>query len=139
MDRPRVLIICTDSDLMRTLHDAFSRKGDFEVCGNAFNGAKSIADTLEIHPDLVILELGSFPQAGLEAVKAIKKSNTELPIFLITNRHSMEEEKEAFSHGINVVFERDFEFNSILMNARAICGLTSSNLKPKSTTKGRTS
>jgi DNA-binding response OmpR family regulator len=125
---PRVFIACSDNSLMRRLHDAFGREGNFEVCGDAIHRAKAVDEAIELHPDLVILELGSSPQEGFRAAKVLKRARPDLPIFLITERHDMEHEKEALSSGIDAVFEKDFDFKSLIMNARAVCGLTSSNL-----------
>lgn len=128
MRRPRVLIACNDNSLKRRLRDAFGGEGDFEVCGEAIHGAEAVGEAIELHPDLVILELGSSPQERFKAAEALKRARPHLSIFLVTERHGMQDEKEALSSGIDAVFEKDFDYKAIIMNARAACGLTSSNL-----------
>lgn len=123
-----MVIACSDDSLISRLQDAFGRDGNFEVCGEAIHGPEALGGAIELHPDLVILELGSCPQQGFEAAKALKRARPDLPIFLVTERHGMEDEKGALSSGIDAVFEKDFDSESIVMNARAACGLTSPNL-----------
>ena len=53
-----------------------------------------------------------------------------MPIFLITEKCDAREEKEALSHGIDAVFEKDSELKSIVMNARAACGFTERDADP---------
>lgn len=128
MRKPRVFIACSDISLIRRLHDAFRSEDHFEVCGEAIYGAEPFGEAIRLHPDLVILELGSSPQEGFNAAKALKKARPDLAIFLITDRHGVHEEKEALASGVDAVFEKDFDYKSMIMNARAACGLTSSNL-----------
>lgn len=124
----RVYIACSDDSLTRRFRDAFGRERDLEVCGETIHGTEALLEAIEFHPDLVILELGSSPQEEFEAVKALKRARPHLPIFLVTERHAMQDEKEAFSSGIDAVFEKDCDCKLIIMNARVACGLTSSNL-----------
>lgn len=126
--RQRVFIAYGGNSLIRRLRDAFGGECDFEVCGEATHGAEAVGEAIELHPDLVILELGSSPQEEFEAVKALKRAKPHLPIFLVTERHAMQDEKEALSSGIAAVFEKDCDCKLIIMNARVACGLTSSNL-----------
>jgi DNA-binding NarL/FixJ family response regulator len=119
---PRVFLTCGDAVLCETLRSSFQAQG-FVVCGEARNGVKGIKKVMELVPDLVILEKGLFPLDGFEVAEALKLILPEVPLFLVAEHHDLETEKEALSHGIDAVFEKDHDFTSLVRNARAVCGL----------------
>ena len=70
--RPRVFVACRDNSLVRRLHDVFGREANFEVCGEAIHAAEPLGGAINLQRDLAILELGSPPQEGFKAAKALK-------------------------------------------------------------------
>ena len=80
-------------------------------------------EAVDLFPDLVVLG-SEMPQIDdFEVAEALKLSMPEVPVFLVTEVLGMEAEKIALSHGIDAVFERNEDLNSLVMNARAACGL----------------
>jgi hypothetical protein len=47
----------------------------------------------------------------------------DVPVFLVAEKNGVEVEKEALACGIDAVFEKNHDFTSLVMNARAVCGL----------------
>jgi hypothetical protein len=72
---------------------------------------------------LVVLGLEVSPTDDFEVAEALKLSMPEVPVFLVTELLGMETEKIALAHGIDAAFERNEDLNSLVMNARAACGL----------------
>jgi CheY-like chemotaxis protein len=120
---PRVFLSCGDAAFCDVLRSSFQSESDFVVCGETTSGVEAIKKTIELLPDLVVLEMEMSPLDGFEAAEAIKLVMPEVPVFLIAGQHNVEVEKEAFSRGIDAVFEKGRDFTSLLMNARAVCGL----------------
>jgi hypothetical protein len=59
----------------------------------------------------------------------------EVLVFLIEAQPGMDAEKEAFAHGIDAVFEKGHDCESIVKNARAACAWN----EPQSAITKRTS
>ena len=78
---------------------------------------------MELLPDLVVLETQILPMDGFEVAETLKLIMPEIPLFLVMEQHCLETEKEALSRGIDAVFAKEDDLTSLLMNARAICGL----------------
>ena len=53
----------------------------------------------------------------------LKRVIPEIPLFLVTEAHSVQTEKEALCRGIDAVFEKEDDLTAFVMNARAVCGL----------------
>jgi len=120
---PRVFLTCGDTALFETLRNSFLADGSFEICVEQKNGIEAILEAINLFPDLVILGMVMPPMGVFGVAEALKLSMPEVPVFLVTELRGMEAEKKALSHGINAVFERGDDVNSLVMNARAVCGL----------------
>jgi DNA-binding NarL/FixJ family response regulator len=95
---------------------------EFEIHSGLKNGTDAVAKAMELRPDLVIVEAASNPHAGLDTAEKLKRSLPRVPLFLVTQEHSMAAEREALHRGIDAVFKSD-DLTSLVMNARAVCGL----------------
>jgi len=120
---PRVFLTCGDTALFETLRNSFLAEGNFEICVEHQSGIEAILEAINLFPDLVILGMVMPPMGVFGVAEALKLSMPEVPVFLVTELRGMEAEKKALSHGINAVFERGDDVNSLVMNARAVCGL----------------
>ena len=120
---PRVFLICGDAAFCETLRNSFLAEGTFEICVEQRNGIEVVMEAIDLFPDLVILGKEIPPLDDFKVAKALKLSMPKVQIFLVTELRGMAAEKEALSHGIDAVFEGDNDLNSLVMNARAVCGL----------------
>jgi two-component system, response regulator YesN len=118
----RILIACSDALLLERIRCAFEGESDFEVCGEAKNTVEAINGAQSLHPNLIVPDRELPPRDGFEVAEALKRVTPEVQIFLVTKDHDSQEEKEAFSHGIDAAFGRSDDINQIVMNARAACG-----------------
>ena len=121
---PRILLICSDAVFAEMLRESILFEGDCEVCVETIEAVETTKKTIDLLPDLVMLEMEMSLINNPQISEALKLGMTELPVFLITDHYSMEAEKEALSWGMDAVFEKDHDFSSLVMNARAVCGLT---------------
>jgi DNA-binding NarL/FixJ family response regulator len=118
----RVFLGCSDA-FCETLRNALQSQGGFVVCGETANGVELIKATMELLPDLVIVEMELPPLDGFEVADALKLIMPNLPVFLLTEQYSSRAEKEALSVGIDAVFDKAHDLKALVMNARAVCGL----------------
>jgi len=116
----RVFIASGDAGFCATLRSFFQPENGFIVCGEARDKFETFDMVKELVPDLVVLELTEI--VDLKIVQAIKAVLPEVPVFVITVQNFFSAEKEALSHGVDAVFEKE-DFSSLVTNARAVCGL----------------
>jgi two-component system, NarL family, nitrate/nitrite response regulator NarL len=116
----KVLIGSSSGATSRGLSSAIESEEDFEVCGIANTRADVLSKAKVRNPSLIILDRQLLPKDGFEAVETLRKELPKVPIFLISGRPGMAAEKEAFSHGVDVVFAVDHDWPSVIENARAV-------------------
>jgi DNA-binding NarL/FixJ family response regulator len=63
---------------------------DLEVCGEASDGFEAIQKTIELHPDLIILDVTMPAMGGLAAAQQIKSFRPQVPV-LIFSQHDGDE------------------------------------------------
>ncbi len=119
----RIFLTCGDQVFLETLRKSFQEEGDLEICVAHNEGLEGIFEAIDLFPDLVILGMELPPIDGLEIAEALKLCVPDVEVFLVAELHGMEAEKRALSHGIDAVFERDDDLRSLVLNARAVCGL----------------
>ena len=68
-----ILIVDDNAYIRRGLCELFKREEDFEICGEAENGKEAIAKALELHPDLIVLDLSTPVMNGLDAARELKR------------------------------------------------------------------
>jgi DNA-binding NarL/FixJ family response regulator len=70
---------------LRTLIKALiETRKDFTVCGEANNGVEAISKTVQLKPDLVILDFAMNGLNGLQVGSQLSKTFPDLPIILHT-------------------------------------------------------
>jgi CheY-like chemotaxis protein len=120
---PRVFLTCGDAALFEIHRKSFLAEGTFEICVEHTAGIDGMMEAVDLFPDLVVLGTEMPQKDDFEVAEALKLSMPEVPVFLVTELLGMETEKIALAHGIDAAFERNEDLNSLVMNARAACGL----------------
>lgn len=76
----RVLIADDHSALRKGLRAILTSRPDISVCGEAADGQQAINLALELHPDLVILDLTMPILSGFQAAKVLRQMLPDVPI-----------------------------------------------------------
>jgi len=79
----RVLIV-DDAMFMRRMLSDILEKGGHTVCGEASTGKEAVDRYKEVKPDLVTMDIIMPDMSGIEAVKEIKKIDTEAKILMVS-------------------------------------------------------
>lgn len=90
----------------------------------ATNGSEAVEKSKRLLPSLVILDLSLPGMNGLQLAQELREVMPRLPIFLLTTDRNFYVEKEALSFGIAAVFSRQEDLETIVANARVVCGMT---------------
>jgi DNA-binding NarL/FixJ family response regulator len=81
--QPRVLLVEDDQGLREALRDLLEDI-DFDVVGEAGNGAEGVRMTLDLEPDVVLMDLRMPVMGGLEAARKIREHRPEIPVVILT-------------------------------------------------------
>ena len=88
----RILIV-DDAVFMRVSLKTMLERNGFEVIGEAVNGLEAIEKYSSLKPDIVTMDITMPEMSGLEAVKAIKKIDSNAKILMVS---AMGQEKNIF-------------------------------------------
>ena len=80
----RILIADDDPNIRMLLRRLVERQTEWQVCGDASNGAEAIEKVEQLQPDIVVMDLGMPVMSGLQAAPAIAKAHPQLPMLLIS-------------------------------------------------------
>jgi DNA-binding NarL/FixJ family response regulator len=81
----RILVVDDHTAIRRLLRRVLQEQHpDWEVCGEAANGAEAVERFRERSPDLIILDLAMPKMNGLQAAREIAKIKPTLPMLLLT-------------------------------------------------------
>jgi DNA-binding NarL/FixJ family response regulator len=83
------LLISDDHPVVRAgLRGMLSGEPDFEVVGEATNGAEAVALTGELRPDIVLMDLRMPEMDGVTAISRIKEEYPETQVLVLTTYES---------------------------------------------------
>jgi DNA-binding NarL/FixJ family response regulator len=80
----RILIADDGEEVRQVVRAVLESRTNYEVCGEASNGAEAIAKALELKPDLILLDVAMPMLNGVEVASVLGGSMPELPIILYT-------------------------------------------------------
>ncbi len=90
MKKIRVLLVDDHAILRTGLQRLLTEEDDIEVIGEAGDGREAIQKVQELHPDIVLMDIGMPVMNGMEATKQIKKRDHDVKILVLT-MHDNEE------------------------------------------------
>lgn len=83
---PITLLIADDYEVNRLgLRVLFESEEDFKVLGDAANGVECVRATLQLKPDIVIMDIQMPLLSGIDATRQIKESAPETKIIMLTS------------------------------------------------------
>ena len=105
---PIKIAIADDSPVIRRALRLFIQSStDWQICGEAENGAEAVALVERTHPDLLVLDLSMPVMNGLDAARRILPISPGTAIVLFTAHASEQLHTEAKSIGIRAVVPKD--------------------------------
>jgi DNA-binding NarL/FixJ family response regulator len=103
MPMPIRILIADDSLIIRRSLKSELLNAGFEVCGEAEDGRAAVEKTLELKPDLVIIDLVMPKLNGLAASREISRRLPGVPIVMHSVHVLPEHEHEAKESGVSRV------------------------------------
>ena len=96
---PRVLIVDDHAFIRRGVQTILHPFPEWEFCGEAENGKEAIRLADQLKPEVIIMDISMPGLNGIEATRAIRKSQPNVKIVLLTLHDSSELLRIAFRAG----------------------------------------
>jgi DNA-binding NarL/FixJ family response regulator len=95
----RILVVDDYEPFRRFFCSTLGKKADLQIIGEALDGLEAVQKAEELHPDLIVLDLGLPTLNGIEAARRIRKVSPNSKITFMTLESSADVVQEAFSLG----------------------------------------
>ena len=120
MHSTKVLIVDDHALLRRGGRNTIEPEEDFEVVGEAEDGAEALAKAKELKPDLVLMDISMPHGNGLEAVSAIKRELPDVKIIMLTVHDKEENLLEAIKRGAEGFLSKNVRAKALLDSLRGV-------------------
>ncbi len=108
LNRSIRIIVADDHPVVRFgVKNMLNNDPDFEVVGEAEDGDQAVTETLELEPDVLLLDLAMPRLPGLEAMRAIMSRSPRVKILLLTSTISTQQIIEALQIGARGIVLKD--------------------------------
>jgi DNA-binding NarL/FixJ family response regulator len=121
MSKPIRVIVVDDHPIVRSgIVGMLSLEPDFDVVGEANNGAEAVALVTELNPDVVLMDLRMPGMDGVEATRAIIGSNKIPPRILVVTTYDTDADiLRAVEAGASGYLLKDTPIDTLLDGVRA--------------------
>jgi DNA-binding NarL/FixJ family response regulator len=97
----KTILIADDHEVVRQgMRTIFERESEWVVCGEATTGRQALAMTLELKPDLVVLDVALPEMNGIEVMRQIRRT-LPVAVLIVTMHDSDQIVQEAMEAGAN--------------------------------------
>ena len=108
MEKPIRIVIADDHPVVRIgVRNMLSEQDGFDVVGEATDGDEAITQTLELEPDILLLDVQMPRLPGLEAMRAIMNGTPTVKILLLTSTITTQQIIEALHIGARGIVLKD--------------------------------
>jgi FixJ family two-component response regulator len=106
-----IAVVDDDPRLLESLENLFESAG---YMVRTFSSAKALVDAGLSDIDCLITDIGMPVIDGFELQHLVKKTRPALPVFLITGRHEIGDQKRASAKDISGFFRKPFDGPTLL-------------------------
>ena len=115
MRTPKIsVVIVDDNDMMRTVLRGILRGEEYDVVGEARNGAQAVEVVERMKPDIVCMDVLMPEKNGLEAMAEIKMSRPKTEFVMITGSADPETVQDAIMNGASGFIVKPFNAARVL-------------------------
>jgi DNA-binding NarL/FixJ family response regulator len=115
------IVLADDHPVVRIgVRNMLAAEEGFEVVGEASDGDEAITQTLELEPDILLLDLLMPRLPGIEAMRAIMNGSPRVKIILLTSTISAQQIVEALQLGARGIVLKDALTDHLQMAIRTV-------------------
>jgi len=118
MHSTKVLIVDDHALLRQGVRNTIEPEEDFDVVGEAEDGAQALAKAKELKPDLILMDISMPHGNGLEALSAIKKELPDVKIIMLTVHDKDENLLEAIKRGAEGFLSKNVRAKALIDSLR---------------------
>lgn len=116
------ILVVDDASFMRMMIKDILTKNNFNVLGEAENGAKAVEKYKELVPELVIMDITMPEMDGIQAVKEIKKINGDAKIIMCSAMGQQAMVIEAIQAGAKDFIVKPFQADRVVDAVKKVLG-----------------
>jgi DNA-binding NarL/FixJ family response regulator len=118
-----ILVVDDNRFIRHSLNQLFTSQGDFDVCGEAENGAEAIEKAQALHPDVIVMDLSMPVMNGIDAARTLKQLMPTVPIIMFSEYSDAFSQDEARSAGVSALVSKSQNVSALLVEVRRLSGL----------------
>jgi len=123
MERPIRIVVADDHPVVCIgVRNMLTATDGFEVVGDATDGDEAITQTLELEPDILLLDVMMPRLPGIEAMRAIMNGSPTVKILLLTSTITTQQVIEALHIGARGIVLKDALANHLQTAVRTVFG-----------------
>ncbi len=122
MNRIRILLADDHAVLRAGIRALLEMEPDFEVVGDASDGARAIAAVRDLQPDVVLMDVGMPGMDGLAATRQIREISPQTKVLMLTQHENKEYVLPALKVGASGYVLKRSEGNELLNAIRVVHG-----------------
>ena len=116
----QTVLICDDTDFIRTLMRDILKRAGYAVLGEARTGAQAVELFKELRPDLVTMDIVMPDMSGIDAVRAICDVDPDARILICSAIVQQPVVLEAMKAGAREFVAKPFRPSSVLEAAQRV-------------------
>jgi DNA-binding NarL/FixJ family response regulator len=120
MEKIKILIVDDQKNVRQSLGTILGLIDDFEVLGEAANGAEAIRLAVELDPDIVLMDMSMSELDGMAATKNIKKRDPRVGVLMLTMYGSQTARQRAFKAGVDGFVEKGVAMEELADSIRNV-------------------
>jgi DNA-binding NarL/FixJ family response regulator len=117
----RVLVVDDYEPFRRFVCSTLKQLPDLQVIGEASDGLEAVQKAVELHPELIVLDIGLPRLNGIEAARQIRKLRPECKILFLSQESSADVVQEALSLGTSGYVVKAYAGSELLAAVEAVC------------------
>ena len=116
------ILICDDAAFMRMMIKDILTKNGYNVAGEAENGQKAVEKFKEVSPDLVLMDITMPEMDGIQALKEIKKLDSNARIIMCSAMGQQAMVIESIQAGAKDFIVKPFQAERVIEAVKKVIG-----------------
>ncbi|MBC8208271.1 MAG: response regulator transcription factor [Desulfobulbaceae bacterium] len=117
------VLLCDDHTIIREgLKHLLETQPDIRVCGEAANGREAVQKTIDLEPDVLVLDIAMPEMNGLEAARQIRMARPKTRVIILSVYSTPEHICHALLTGIHGYILKESAGSELIEAIRAVSG-----------------